>query len=535
MKKYILLIFSIVFLNIDLSWCAVENPRENVVTVSIPHVQANQGDVVDVPLIVSGFANIGTFQMDMEFNPDVLEAVDVINVHPNLGSITKNLEQDGFIFTNWYSLSGASIPDGDKLFDMRFIFCADSLNCALNGSTSPIEFIESNCEVNTPDFDPIALNFEHGSVSANDPLKALSVNITGEGVVNVNGAPYTDQVIVPVGTTLTLNAIAETGWHFTGWSGDLSGAENPIDLIMNSNKEVTAHFSQPMGLVTVRFSEEGIGGQLYAFANGEPIDNGVEIEAGSDILFIAETDDGYQVIRWTINGSTIEGHTDNTFELTNIQEDTHVTVKFDEITTSTYTIKLFLEGFYIANSGEMRKTQWLNPDTGELEDKFHGTVSDLITIELHDPNNYGNPVHTFEGTELHQDGTATFIMDNSISGEFYITIRHRNHLETVSANPVNLSSTSSYDFTTAADKAYGNNMNKLQTGIWGIYAGDISQNGTIVLTDIVQVNAAARANEIGYIVTDVTGNGQVALPDIIIVNARARAGIEKKIPTKLNQ
>lgn len=47
------------------------------------------------------------------------------------------------------------------------------------------------------------------------------------------------------GSTATLQASANPGWEFTGWSGDLSGAQNPADLqVTGSNKSVVANFTQ---------------------------------------------------------------------------------------------------------------------------------------------------------------------------------------------------------------------------------------------------------------------------------------------------
>ncbi|MEM1561347.1 MAG: Ig-like domain-containing protein, partial [Ignisphaera sp.] len=44
------------------------------------------------------------------------------------------------------------------------------------------------------------------------------------------------------GTTVTVLAQANAGWVFSGWSGDLSGNQNPASIIMNSNKTVVANF-----------------------------------------------------------------------------------------------------------------------------------------------------------------------------------------------------------------------------------------------------------------------------------------------------
>lgn len=43
-------------------------------------------------------------------------------------------------------------------------------------------------------------------------------------------------------TEVQLTANENTGWYFTGWSGDAWGNDNPTSVIMESHKSVTAHF-----------------------------------------------------------------------------------------------------------------------------------------------------------------------------------------------------------------------------------------------------------------------------------------------------
>jgi photosystem II stability/assembly factor-like uncharacterized protein len=45
------------------------------------------------------------------------------------------------------------------------------------------------------------------------------------------------------GTQVTLIAKANSGYKFSGWSGDVSGSTNPIIITMDSNKSITANFT----------------------------------------------------------------------------------------------------------------------------------------------------------------------------------------------------------------------------------------------------------------------------------------------------
>ncbi len=80
-----------------------------------------------------------------------------------------------------------------------------------------------------------------------DPAEGGSVELNPAGGLYDNGA----QVI--------LTATATTGWSFTGWTGDLSGAANPEALTMDSDKVVTATFAINTYIIT---PTAGLGGSI---------------------------------------------------------------------------------------------------------------------------------------------------------------------------------------------------------------------------------------------------------------------------------
>jgi hypothetical protein len=44
------------------------------------------------------------------------------------------------------------------------------------------------------------------------------------------------------GTQVELTATSNEGYEFVGWSGDVSGSENPTSLVLDANKNVVANF-----------------------------------------------------------------------------------------------------------------------------------------------------------------------------------------------------------------------------------------------------------------------------------------------------
>ena len=71
----------------------------------------------------------------------------------------------------------------------------------------------------------------------------LTININPPGAGTVNKSP--NKADYNPGETVTLTAISGDGsYRFDYWSGDVSGNANPSNLVMNSDKTVTAHFEQ---------------------------------------------------------------------------------------------------------------------------------------------------------------------------------------------------------------------------------------------------------------------------------------------------
>jgi hypothetical protein len=77
-----------------------------------------------------------------------------------------------------------------------------------------------------------------------------SVTPTGSGTINVSpasncaGGEYTE------GTSVQLTANPGSGYVFANWSGGTSGPTNPVTIVMNSDKTITAKFNVPVGAGT---------------------------------------------------------------------------------------------------------------------------------------------------------------------------------------------------------------------------------------------------------------------------------------------
>lgn len=101
---------------------------------------------------------------------------------------------------------------------------------AASGTANPLQFTVTNP---APTLSALFVPVDAGQC-------ALTVIPSGLGSVTVQprANAYT------AGTGILLTAQPEPGQQFLGWGGDAAGAENPLPLVMDATKTVTARFSR---------------------------------------------------------------------------------------------------------------------------------------------------------------------------------------------------------------------------------------------------------------------------------------------------
>jgi regulation of enolase protein 1 (concanavalin A-like superfamily) len=125
-----------------------------------------------------------------------------------------------------------------------------------------------------------------GNVSVSPLGSAMyTVVLSAVGSGNVLVDPL--QPAYSPGQTITVTAVPNDGWTFSGWSGDLSGSANPSTLTVNANKNITAHFTSPdpgaeAGLISDDFNVCSLNTSLWTFIN--PLGDGSVVVNGSQAL-----------------------------------------------------------------------------------------------------------------------------------------------------------------------------------------------------------------------------------------------------------
>ena len=164
-------------------------------------------------------------------------------------------------------------------------------------------------------------------------------------------------------------------------------------------------------------------------------------------------------------------------------------------------IKTYLQGFYIGN-GQMNKS--LNPAD---------TLADTITVNLVDPVTKNISYTTKALLSIYGNAYAYF-PQAAIGRTYYIVLKHRNSLETWSASTFGFNSQDTlYNFSDAANKAFGNNMVLVSTGVYALHGGDINQDGFINIADFQLLNSNIGLFYSGYIKEDVNGDKIVESSD----------------------
>ena len=147
---------------------------------------------------------------------------------------------------------------------------------------------------------------------------------------------------------------------------------------------------------------------------------------------------------------------------------------------------------------------------------------DWILVELRDNlinTKYSKPgLLTTDGKVINSDGSP-FSFPYILSGQYYVLVRHRNHLSIMSSTKVQLDDyvIINYDFTDSQSKAYGeNSMADLGDGKFGMVAGDGNADGVVNVLDYSTV--ANSILSLGYAQGDMDMNGVMNVLDYSFIS-----------------
>ncbi len=155
------------------------------------------------------------------------------------------------------------------------------------------------------------------------PASTYTLNVTAvNGTVEKNPS----QATYLAGTNVQLTATPNSGYSFTGWSGDATGSENPLLVQMNSNKNITAIFTLTP-TITYTLNVTAVNGTIVKNPN-QPNYN-----QGTTVQLTATPNNGYIFSGWSGDASG----TNNPLTVT-MNSNKNITANFTLIPASTYTL-----------------------------------------------------------------------------------------------------------------------------------------------------------------------------------------------------
>jgi hypothetical protein len=213
-------------------------------------------------------------------------------------------------------------------------------------------------------------------------------------------------------------------------------------------------------------------------------------------------------------------------------------------------IRVFLEGAYVG--GQMstflntsaliplnqpyNAIPWNYPGT-ESVSAIPANVVDWVLVELRSTETAVVETRAAflknDGTLVDLDGIGNIKFTSTPEGDYYVVVKHRNHLPVMTADKVGINfSPVLYDMRTDLTKAYGTNtLKNLGGGYFGIFTADTDGSGTVNAAD--RSNAWNQRNLSGYYGTDVDLSGTVNAADrSVIWNNR---NISTQVPSPVNK
>jgi hypothetical protein len=214
-------------------------------------------------------------------------------------------------------------------------------------------------------------------------------------------------------STVVLTPVAQLGYEFSGWSGDASGTNNPLSLIMNSNKIITANFS----LVGTRdLTTSAVNGTISA----DPA--GPSYSQNAVVTLTAKPAIGYKFSNWS-------GDLTGTEIIKPITMDTHKDVTANFVRTNNFAINCAGDQ-YIAADGTVYAqntipatgiTTKIDPIVGTSDPILYQSMRSGTSNNLNIPIDNGDYTVTLKFAEIFFSAAAKRSFNVLLEGNEVIT------------------------------------------------------------------------------------------------------------------
>jgi hypothetical protein len=189
------------------------------------------------------------------------------------------------------------------------------------------------------------------------------------------------------------------------------------------------------------------------------------------------------------------------------------------------------------SSNDAYSTAFYNYTASTVGSIPNSNIVDWVLVELRTGTAAGTKVATRagflknDGTIVDIDGLSPLKFTGLGDGNYYVVVRHRNHLAIMSASTISLNSSSAtlYDFSTLQSQAYTSGtdpMVALTGGGFGMIAADANNSAIITAADVTPIIVNLNASV--YIGADVNMSAIITAADItkIISNLNRATNVQ---------
>jgi trimeric autotransporter adhesin len=345
--------------------------------------------------------------------------------------------------------------------------------------------------------------------------------------LNVDPVFTSDTYLLP-----TTGSMPHAGVYMPLVPVDITGAtrSNPPDIgayefTINPLINTTGYSSLTSSSVTLEGSVSSTGEAMNLF-----FDWGLTSLYGNTEIATPLSVPGHTLTTMSAVLSTLAPGTTYHFRARGVNDPSGLTIYGADMTfttpalVKTLSLKVLYEGLYAGNG-------IMNQAYDENGAHFAPGIADQVTVELHNTSTYGTIEYSSGLVNMTTSGDISITdLPVSISGSYYITIKHRNSIETTTGFPISFAgNTVSFDFTIAAPQAFGANQKDVG-GKFVFWSGDVNQDGIIDSGDLNYVDNASTAVLMGYVPEDVNGDGIVDSSDMNFVDNNSTAIIIAQLP-----
>jgi len=196
---------------------------------------------------------------------------------------------------------------------------------------------------------------------------------------------------------------------------------------------------------------------------------------------------------------------------------------------------LYAWGFQLNNQIETK----LNLNIRAIMQGFYNPSTDIMirdTMRIYIREQF-SPYSIIDSSISYLDSTGLglFTVDaHLLKTGIQVQLKHRNSIETWTSGAGIFIQNNDilYRFSDFDSRAFGNNQIQIDASplLFGIFSGDVNQDGTIDASDLSDVDNDALNSVSGYVRTDVTGDDFVDAADVSIVDNNAFIGVSAIVP-----